>query len=76
MPRDEDFEQFLESFQRTGFIVMKPNFAPLTSKTNFCSIFDKKIGFRSTPKMDQKRTHSFIVNCMLQYGAFCCLWLV
>ena len=32
MPRDEDFEQFLESFQRTGFTVMKPNFAPLSIK--------------------------------------------
>ena len=35
MPRDEDLEQFLESFQRLGFTVMKPNFASLTSKINF-----------------------------------------
>ena len=35
MPRDEDFEQFLESFQRTGFTVMKPNFTPLSIKTRF-----------------------------------------
>ena len=35
MPRDEDFEQLLESFQRTGFIVMKPNFAPLSIKKWF-----------------------------------------
>lgn len=54
MPRDEDFEQFLESFQRTGFIVMKPNFAPLTSKTNFCSIFDKKLVFEAHLKWIKK----------------------
>ena len=43
MPRDEDFEQFLESFQRTGFIVnpillhlhRKLTFDPLSIKNRF-----------------------------------------
>ena len=71
MPRDEDFEQFLESFQRTGFIVINPNFASLTSKTNFCSIFDKKNWFSKHTSSGSKKDS--LVYCKLYVTVWCIL---
>ena len=70
MPRDEDFEQFLESFQRTGFIVMKPNSASLTSKTKFAPLSIKNRFSKHTSSGSKKDS---LVYCKLYVTVWCIL---